>query len=330
MPSPPPRRWARGTAGSGVDEAAYRRGFLRAIALAEEPIHHLQSVLIHAAVERARPHGGGVVVNGEGADIVVGEDLQRLMVRADKAPYRSMGAAPLRALLGAVVRLAGRDTSFVDFLEDAERAKLPLDDPAHLLWWIGTYGDVDWVISHTGASHDAIVSGRRAAIEHLHDRSLLDRVTLMCVVSDTAITQSVWGKLAESAGSRMVYPFCDPAVTNLAFSLPWSVKLEEHKRILSSRRAGSRSPSSSSNGRSRASASTRSTGPAPAARSTRLIPLAAQAVDEGWLRALQTGRSEHAMIFWSLLSYGVWKRLAIDEVPLADLQAELTQSEARA
>jgi len=314
----------------GVDEAGYRSAFLRALARAEEPLHHVQSVLIHEVVVGARPEGGGVVVCGEGADSVFGQELQRLIHRADRLRYRILAHRPLRDLLRAAVRVTGRDPTFADFLGARRRGDLPLEDPRHLLWTVGAYGSAAWVREHLGAGEESLVAARRAALAHVRDRPLLDLVTLLGVLGDAASTQAIWDKLAEAAGSRMVYPFSDPDLLDLAFRLPWALKLREPKHLLREAARGLGVPAFVVE-RPKAGFGVHERHWArPGGAFDPFIPLAAKHVDEAWLRGLLDGDSAHAMTFWSLLNHAIWRRLAIDGEPFEDLEAELRESEARA
>jgi asparagine synthetase B (glutamine-hydrolysing) len=308
------------------------RGVVEAVAAAEEPVVHLQSVLMLLLFRHGLPPGKGAVVVGQGADGAYGlrlhERIQRLQRRALRyEPWRRV--LTFGPTLGAL-RLASmsvrRGTGLVEAMDMRWRPADPIDDPDHVLWWLGVTGNRRWVRRRFGASpHDANLT-RAAAMRPYQGRSANDLVSLLDFIGDVSVTQSVWSKMGESAGKWVYYPFNDPAVLDAAFETPWDVKLAEPKGLL---RGVARRVGVPEFIITRPKANFNATPKGWAVRGAvlqPLLPLAAKIFSNKDLRRTQSAKWPKAYTFWNMVNYALWKRMIIDAEPAEALLAELDGS----
>lgn len=312
---------------SGKD---YLHGLLQAISAAEEPVQHLQSVLLLLLFKQGLPKGRGIVVSGQGADAIFGPDLCDLVSNAGRMWFKLwvslFSRHPYVNLVKRAAALTGRGRGVVHNLYWNSVSRAPLKDIDHPAWQLDRYGDVNWVCGYFNTSIKEIVTDRSNALTSLHGRSLFDTLSIVSLFGSIAATQGIWSKLGESAKKILVYPYTDTELMRYAYGVPWDIKLAEPKHVL--RSAGRllsvpdhivNRPKSSFGIHQRHWAS-RGDVFEP------LIPLAAKVFDEKQIRMLQCAEHSKAMTFWNILNYALWKRLCIDNEPLSLLEEELTES----
>lgn len=301
----------------------YLFGFLQAIEAAEEPLHHLQSVLLFLLLKNIPFKETEVVISGLGADGIFGSGYhERIFPHAGIHDSRLGGLLsldPFAYLLKKVVHITGRGKYRMRYL-------LPLADPDHILWLMGKYGDDEWACSHFGVRRDDIVSNRCRALGSLEDRCLLETASVLSFLGSASVTQAIWSKLGEASRKILVYPFTGANVVRSAFSIPWEAKLSEPKGIL--RRAARHlnvpefivSRPKKGWGIKEERWGERDGVLEP------LVPLAAKIFDENEIRLMQSSVPRKAMTFWNMLNYAIWKRLCIDNESVSHLSEELREA----
>jgi asparagine synthase (glutamine-hydrolysing) len=301
-------------------EEQYLTGLVEAIYIAEEPVHHLQSVMLYRLFKDYARGRHQMLICGEGADGLFGNDLHNFI-------YRHQAILALMRYSGA--RSLGR--SLVDALRIEDyRIRLltaecgdDLDSPDHILWTFGVYGDPALVKTQFDCDDDAILASRKALIRNYKNKPLLDRVTILSLLTEGFVSMYVWSKLAESQGIVVHYPFTAPTVVNYATSLGWDEKLQENKYCVRSllRQHGVpeeliRRPKLSFGFPYRYWA-------LPGALFQPIVDMAAEMFDLALLRSLQTEEPSRAMLLWNLISFFLWRRLMIDGVSADALSAEI-------
>ncbi len=305
-----------------TSNAAFVRGVVEAIAAAEEPVHHLQSVLLHLLFRDGLPSERDVVVVGQGADGVFGLGLHNRLYRRRRLSLRLLSRKPCLALLERASHWFGRGQGLVAELH-AMRTELPLSHVDHPVWSLGAFGDRDWVCDRFGVEPQSIIRGRMAAIQPYIDRSMFDQVSILDLFGDVAMTIQIWSKLAEACGRAVVYPYTYRPLLDEAFTLSWDAKLQRPKNILRglARELGIprfiiERPKSGFGIRPERWAG----------RGGVLDPLrslVSSVVDEKELLGLQQHEPKKAMTFWNLLNFGLWKRLIIDGDTVATVLDEV-------
>jgi len=322
----------------------FLRGFLEAVAAAEQPLVLLQSVLLLLLFRDGLPPGPGTVVMGQGADGVFGLRIHRTVEKVDRFrknhPRLSIAFHPalwsvagpvLNARLVApgvrgLLKLLRREHALPNVLRLRWGDGAPPSHPRHILWALGVTGDERWARRRFGASRQQVISNRAAAVAPYADRSTLDQLSLLDFLSDVSITQSIWSKLGEAAGKSVYYPFNDPAVLDCAFSTPWDLKLAEPKGLLRDVARRLEVPEFIITRPKAGFSITTARWASPGAVLDPLVPLAAKVWGEPELRRMQSGQFNRAHTFWAMLNYAVWKRMFIDGESLDTLMDELERS----
>jgi asparagine synthetase B (glutamine-hydrolysing) len=321
------------------------RGVLEAVAVAEEPVVHTQSVLMMLLMRHGLPAGDGTVVVGQGADGAFGLKIHRVVdkVRRFREAHPRLAPAlhpalwscvhpllafpPLSRAMRRGLSLLRRDMGVLDVLHCRWGPGTSLDDPRHVAWALGSAGDEGWVMRRFGATREQLFASRAEALAPYADRDVLDALSLLDFLSDVSVTQSIWSKMGEAAGKVVYYPFNAPPLLDRAFEAPWRVKLAEPKGVLRdvARRVGlpefviSRKKANFNCDPSRWAL--------PGGVLEPLVPLAADVFGENEVRRMQSTRSRGAYTFWTMLNYAVWKRLFIDGQSVPALLSQLSQSE---
>ena len=298
----------------------YLSGLVHAIRAAEEPVHHLQSVLLYLIYQRLKSHESDLIICGEGADAIFGNDAH---VRVFKyaSLLKSARALGIQQLFGKIVgRSLEKNSRYGFFAYDFGKN---LETHRHYLWTLGQFADIDLVKSNFGTSLEKILAGRMTLMENYSGSSLLDMITIISMLSEAHISMNIWGKLAEANNMAIVYPYMNPAVVQLVMSLPWRFKLKESKYVI---RALLRRGKISEEIIRRPKQSF-GFPPAHWALPNKLlqpiVDMASEMYDSALLSSLQSGEIKRAMLLWNLVNIYLWHSLFIKKVSAHDLSGEI-------
>jgi len=307
----------------------YLHGTVDAIAIAEEPLMHLQSVLIHLILKDVlRPRNVTVVPCGEGADGLFGGRLQKLLTTFAAKPSLQLalqlpGVAPLLRQISARTNRWGLIAQIADKKISSITS---FADPKHILWTLAVFGDRQWIKDNLHCSDVEMIGGRPECMVPFLGRDLRDCASILALLSESSETQVIWNKLGEAAGMCVTYPYLDQSVSDLAYSIPWEAKLAGAKPIL---RAVARDMGIPESIVARPKASfdinPERWGPRGGVFEP-LLDLAKAVIDEPILRSLQSTYVFRAHTLWTALNYAIWVRLHIRNEPLDTLHAELDRS----
>lgn len=307
----------------------YLHGAIDATAIAEEPVMHLQSVLVHLLCKDVlRPRGYSLVPCGEGADGMFGGRLQRLLTTFAKAPYkkRLLELPGVASLLREISRRTNRWGMIADLAPRTWRSSAPFTDPDHILWSLAVFGDRDWIRGFTNCSDADMVGRRPTVMAPFAGRDLRDCVSILALLSESSETQVIWGKLGEAEGMCFTYPYLDQEVSDFTYSIPWGAKLAGPKPVL---RAVAREMGIPDEIVFRPKASfdvdPRRWGSRGGVFEP-LVQLAFPAVNETSLRQLQSPYVFKAHTLWTVIGYGLWKRLFVGGESVQSLHAELDRA----
>jgi len=300
------------------DERAYLAGLVDAIASTGEPVDHLQAVMLHLCFGRFAADGGRVLLSGQQADCLFGNDLHEALFRRRHllAALRwTGGTRAARALLG---RFGVEHERRLLFGRGTGRDHA---SPHHVLWSIRRYVPASLVRAALGPRGMDPAAGFRRALEPWRDLPLLDRVTLASRLVSRG--GDPWVLSAEAHGVRLLYPFADPRLVRLLFAVPWREKLREPKGLVRAllRRRGFPEPFLA---RPKLSfAFPFRYWALPGTLLQPLVDLAGARFDPALLASLQRPETGRAMLLWSLVNLDLWQRLVLEGAPPADLAAEV-------
>lgn len=306
--------------------AQFLHGAIDTVRHAEQPMMHLQSVLLHLIFKHElAPRGINIVANGEGADGIFGlkshrftnylarHSMQRALLSLPPLATMVRGLATLTNRFGLVARMAGAKTD----------PATPLSDPLHIVWCDGVFGSWPWVRHYTGASRADVIRGRAEALADYQDRAVLEQLSITAFVGEGTQTQLIWSTVADPSGIGLFYPFPNRRLVDAAYRAPWSYKLGEPKKALRDvcRRLGIGEFIIS---RPKAAFGIRSERYGPRGSVIEpLISVAAKGVDEPTLRSLQSPEIYKAQTLWTMINLGLWRRLFIHGEPAHQLHDEL-------
>lgn len=306
--------------------AQYLHGVIDAIRAAEQPLLHLQSVLLHLVyVNVLGPRGYKIVANGEGADGLFGIKAHHLINMLRKHPWRRRalhfpGVPPLLRFIaektnryGLIARIAGA----------SHDPTLPLTDPRHIVWVDGEFAYRPWVLNHLRCTMADTVRGRAAGVAAYTNRDPLDLISIAATLAKGTQTEIVWSMAADPAGIGLFYPFPSEKIIESAYLAPWEYKLAEPKRAL---REVARGLGISEHiiDRPKAAFGIRSERYGPRGSVFEpLIEVAGAGYDIHALRSLQSGEIYRAQTLWTLINLALWRRLFILNHPPQLLHEEL-------
>jgi hypothetical protein len=306
--------------------AEYLHGVIDTVYHGEQPMMHLQSVLLHLAyVKELAPRGINMVANGEGADGIFGLKTHRFVqYLLDNPGKRSLlGLPPVAGAIRAVATLTNRFGLVARMAGKSVDSNTPLASPKHIMWSDAVFGYWPWIKPYTGATHADVIRGRAQALEAYQQRTILEQISLTAFAGEGTQTQQIWSLIADPANIGVFYPFPNPKLVEAAYKAPWSYKLGEPKKALRdvARKLGIAEFVIT---RPKAAFGIRSERYGP--RNSVLEPLigvCAKAVPEEVLRALQSPEIYKAQTLWTLINLAIWRRLFVRGEKPAVLHEEL-------
>lgn len=220
------------------DNKSYLRGLIQSIYYAEEPIHHLQSVLLYLIFSEGIPTSKRVIFNGQGADICWGESYHNDVKLANKTLFKIVRNLPksfttkLLIILSKTPLIGKKFNDLKGFFEFIYKFRFNVDNPNNFLWGFSKYGNDDWIVNYFKIERNDIIKHRLKTIKKYNVQNYYDLISLAGLIGDTDITVSIWSKIAESQGRMVFYPYLVKNMIELAFRMPWKVKLKQNKYIL--------------------------------------------------------------------------------------------------
>lgn len=305
----------------------YLTGWVESIYAAEQPVLHLQSVLLHLLFQDRAAAGHGAILCGDGGDNVFGNASHELLYRYRSAIafLRIMRVSSTLAPLADALGWHGRWGRLLTRRYDRQ-----LSSAHHYLWLLGRYGDRS-IVQRLGSCDDAAVLGERPSLlEAYCDRPLLDQVTTLGLLFNVHATITIWGKLAEASGLYLACPYTSPSVLAAGMTIPWDVKLREKKYLV---RAALRQLGVPETLIARRKLSF---GFSPRFWAPRgalfqpIVDMATQVHDAGVLESLQREEEGASMVLWCLLNQFLWMQLFELGRSVGDLSGEILDRHRRA
>ena len=302
----------------------YLKGFIEAIDAAEEPVHHLQSVMFYLLFKKGLPSNIHTIISGAGADTLFGMDTHNIIFTYQNSIFlRLLVREPFGKILGKLMtKITKRNYSGAVELMNGLKIN-NTEDPQHALWKVCAYGSKQWAINHLNTTNNNIIKGRFGIIKNYREFSIYDSTSILDLAGEIATDASLWGKIAEKNKKMLFCPFCDKKLIEYSFLIPWDIKLQKPKNIL---RYVARL-----NQISEFIIKRRKSGFGVGAEAWAvkggifdpLIPLCDKIFKRDEIINMQSADHEKSMIFWNMLNYAIWKRLFIYQEPVSNLLDEL-------
>ena len=310
-----------------ADNNEFLYGLLEAISTAEEPLHHLQSVMFHLLFKKGLSQDKDIVISGQGADGVFGLGLHNQIYNHgnNNVVYRLLSRDPLFSIVKAASRITGRGSRFINIINRNVPIYKKLKDPSSVIYSLGNYGSEEWVCNYFNVRKKDIIKNRYESIKQFVHKSIYDVISMLDIIGDVSITQSIWSKLAEGNGKILYYPFNSSKLLNNAFSIEWETKLKQPKNILRGVARVLHIPEIIINRPKSGFGISPSKWANKGGIFDPLVPLVLKCFDKNIIMNMQSIEPKSAMTFWNILNYSIWKRLCIDNESLDVLREELSR-----
>lgn len=300
----------------------YLRGFIEAISIAEEPLLHMQSVLLYLLFKDGLPQNKDIVINGQGADcLFLGYGINLVIYR-----YRILLRLLNRykSFFFPILRVASHFPG-LGRARSCTKIICAIQDPNHIIWSSAPVGDEDWVCKYFKTKRYDIIKDPYNTIKSFEDRPIYDIVSIYDLLGDTSITQSTWAKLGESQRKIVYYPYNQCNLQNFTYSIPWDVKLKSPKYVLREVAHHYNIPEFIVTRPKRGFHPETERPLLKGGIFDSLIPLASKVFDEKQIQKMQPSAWDWTKFwtFWNILNYSIWKRLLINNEPLNVLLEEL-------
>jgi asparagine synthetase B (glutamine-hydrolysing) len=307
-----------------ISSNEYLQGIIEAIAQAEVPIHHLQSVPIYLLFHKI-PSTRNIVISGLGADDLFGTSTQYYQFQVERNPLKKflikyIQAAHIKYLL-SILNADWRNYQMIQ--ENYKKSILPRTDSNHLLWSIGMYGSEEWTLRYFNTTREDLIKNRYTELLKFQDRSLYDMISMLLFLGSASTTQGIWSKLAEKDHKILYCPFTDKSIIDHAFSIPWKTKLKKPKNILRYVAHQVEIPDAIINRQKSGFGVNPELWAQQGGVFESLLPLTRNIFKEKEIRPMQSSNLKNAMIYWNMLNYAIWKRICINNEPIEALTEEI-------
>ncbi len=306
----------------GTTSGEFLQAVIDSIAVAGEPLHHLQTVLLYLLFHKCRTDRHRIFLCGLGADGFFGGTLHSRTLRFPSTI--SLLKQPWTAgIIRPLARLAARFDSRFDFFNHGFGDETVTAD--HILWTIGSFGDVDFIRHFLTCDRADITRSHRQLMLHYREHDMMDKVTILSLLGGTSTTMPLWGQLAESAGLILLYPFTSPELIACFNTVPWSVKGQGDKGIIKDILDRHGLPAEYINRPKLSFGFPPQYWALPGALFQPLVDMAAEMFDPSLLRSLQVVDTGRAMVLWNMINFYLWHRMFIDGEAAENLKYQLNQ-----
>jgi asparagine synthase (glutamine-hydrolysing) len=302
----------------------YLQGFLEAIAKAEVPVHHLQSVPIYLLFKKI-PDANNIVISGLGADDIFGTITQYNQFHVERSFLFKLFMKYVKSqYIKYLLRLINKDWhNYTMIQENYKRSTIPIADTNNHIWSISAHGSEEWTTHHFNIAKEDIIKSRYNEIKKFNDRSIYDLISIWLFLGSASTTQAIWSKLGESENKILYYPYTHIDLINYTFSVPWDVKLKKPKNILRFVAHKLDIPEEIINRQKSGFGINPELWAQKGGIFESLLPLTRKSFNKDEIRKMQSSDLKKAMIYWNMLNYSIWKRICINNEPLDALSEEI-------
>jgi asparagine synthetase B (glutamine-hydrolysing) len=298
----------------------YLTDLVKAIHTAEEPVHHLQSVMLYRLFRESVRSGYDLFLCGEGADGLCGNDAHMKYFKHHKRIKLGRKSGLHWLFKNIYPAMRKQNDRYEYFAHDFGRN---IFGNRHILWTLGRYGELEIVKGYFHKSEDAIYKSRMDLMYFYSRMPLLEKITFLSLLGEGFETMTIWSKLAEGNRLKIAYPYVYPGLIQFILQVPWNMKLREDKLIVRSLLRWHEIPGEFV-ARPKLSFGFPVKFWAPkGALFQPLVDMAAEMFAPDFLRSLQCEDMPKAMVLWNLLNLYLWHKMFIGDARPEDLCAEI-------
>jgi len=298
----------------------YLTGLIDSINLVEEPIDHLQTVLLHLLYKENAGEGQVLYINGLLADGVFGDDLHMSIYR-NRRMLSFLRFTGLHKIYQFIFRLIQPDSYTLGFYAKNFGRNSASDQ--HILWTILQHVQFEQIEQFLSVGPDAVTASRRTLLKNYNKESILDQVTMVNIMCTMDLM--IWHKLAERHGHHLFYPYMIPELVNYMNSVAWSDKLIEGKYIVKQLLKKYDFSGEFIYLPKRSFGCPTKYWALPDTLFQPLVDMATEMYPASYLRSLQSENYNKAMLLWNILNVFIWKKLFIERISARDLSTEVLE-----
>ncbi len=298
----------------------YLKGLVEAVYHAEEPINHLQSVLLYLIFKEHYDGKRDVSINGQLADSLFGDSTQ-FMVNRHWTKLKLLRYTGLHAIYKILADIFRPSHYLLEFL--ARDFGHNYASRRHILYALGRYSNPGVIGEYLDFSFEKATKNIRRTISAYSDKSLLDLIMVINVFCQAGVTMPIWSRLAEGAGVALDYPFAVPKLIKYSASLPWNKKLIEGKYYIKALLREKGVSDSLIYRKKSGFGFPIKYWALPGALLQPVVDLMGDMYDPSMLHKLQKEDTDRAMLLWNLINLFIWRKLFIEQVGVKDLTDEI-------
>ena len=298
----------------------YLKGLVESIYCNEEPIHHLQSVMLYKIFAESAASDCDIMFCGEGADMMFGNVLHSKTFKYRKL-IALMNATGGNKILGQILKMLNSSDARWEYFAKIFGRNYSKNN--HILYTIGLFGDTKFLLDNMNYNLNDIFASHIKLANNYSERSLFDLITIMSIFTEGFYSTAIWNKLAEKNNISIIYPFLTKDLIDYILTVPWTQKLKENKYYI---RQMLRANSFPEEFVTRPKLSFGFPFKYWATKNSLFQPIVdmmQDSYDKKLLDKLQTEEPKIAMILWNLINLFIWHKLFIDNVSSEDLSGEI-------
>ncbi|MFH1413975.1 MAG: asparagine synthase-related protein [Candidatus Omnitrophota bacterium] len=297
----------------------YFLGLIEAIASAEAPVHHLQSVCLYNLFKHGISPDAKILLCGQGADALCGMDGFSNTYRLMSSVWKNIPFKPiLKKLFIYLYQRSKKGYTPAQYFENCVYTDGDID---FNFWSIGAYGNLAWIQREFGISKRRLLEPRINLLKTVANKNILDFMVIATLITNAAATQVIWGRLAESCGKYLFFPFSDLEVIKLSLLVSWEHKLKSKKYLIRKMCEDIGIPQDIINREKSSFGFEVSKWGGNHGLLVQLIDRFASGPLKDSLNVdlFDLKKEKDAMTLWSLLNYYIWHRIFIEKQSVEDL-----------
>jgi len=299
-------------------------GIVEAISYAEEPLHHLQSVLLHLLWKNKIPKEKRIILCAQGAGTTFGHNqILYLYQKRRQLLYRLSINNLSLSILKKLSNVTEKGRPFIEIIDKLHH-DFPFTHPENPIWSWMDYGSWEWTQTYFKVTKDQIIKERDEIIKEFSQMSFYDIWSRYSLYGDEDVTLAIWSKIGEGNNKTIYYPYYDTNVLDYAFSIPWRLKLRKPRVLTKELAHQIQLPTFIINRPKHGFGITSLKWAKQGDVFEPLIPVVSKIFDEQEIRKVQNINNRRAsQTFWNMVNYSIWKKICINNEPLEALLEEL-------